>query len=344
MLAMMVVGAVLFGAILYQVDLAEVWRLLSQVGVFGLAALLVVYALGGAGESASWLLTLPSLLPRLRWQWRFFRLWLVGMALEYVTPLATLGGEPMKAIVLKRHYGIPYRDGSASLVLTRMTDLIAQVIFMALGLGIMFRDSLLPPAYRMGALAGLLLFAVAILGFFLVQQRRVFSRLKRGLERRWLGERLSARALAALDAVHDVETRVVAFYSAQRLRFALSVAVAFAGWLAGALATWWALALLGHPVGFGDAFVVEAFMLLVRSTLFFVPADLGTQEGALVLSVDAITGSPAAGGALAAIRRARDIVFVLAGLALGAHYSATLRELRERSAERSPTEPAEPGA
>jgi len=329
MLAMVVVGAALLGVILYQADLSEAWRLLSQVGVSGMALLLSVYVVGGFGESASWLFTLPSLVPGPRWQWRFFRMWIVGMALEYVTPLASLGGEPMKAILLKRHYGVPYRDGSASLVLTRMTDLVAQVLFMAIGLGLMFRDELLPAGYRIGALAGLVIFAVAILGFFLVQTNRVFSRLRGWLERGRLGARLSERALAGLDAVHDVETQLVEFYSARRLRFALSVAVAFAGWSSGALAAWWALDLLGHPVSFSDAFVIEAFMLLVRSTLFFVPADLGTQEGALVLSVDAITGSPSAGVALAAIRRARDIVFVLVGLALGVHYSVTLRDLGE---------------
>ena len=71
---------------------------------------------------------------------------------------------------------------------------------------------------------------------------------------------------------------------------------------------------------FFDAMVIESFVILVRSTLFFVPADLGTQEGAQVLICGAITGSPALGLALAAIRRARDLLWIAWGLGIGSRY------------------------
>lgn len=119
------------------------------------------------------------------------------------------------------------------------------------------------------------------------------------------------------------------FYSRHRGWFALSVAAAFLNWTTGALATYIAMDLLGHPISLVDAVVIEACMLLVRALFFFVPADIGTQEGALVLTCAAITGSPALGLALAAIRRARDLLFVAWGLGIGFAYSLGVGGVRE---------------
>ena len=99
--------------------------------------------------------------------------------LSDLEPLAGLGGEPVKALLLKRRYGVRYRDAAASLVLARMTDLVAQVLFMALGFALIAGMDL-PASFRLGAGGGLAVFSLAIGGAFLVQQRRAFS---------WLGSR-----------------------------------------------------------------------------------------------------------------------------------------------------------
>jgi uncharacterized protein (TIRG00374 family) len=322
MLAMLVLGAVLTGVIVYQTDLGEVWARLRTLGPWGFGVVLLVYLVCTVAQAVSWLLTIHAAPTTPRWLYRVWRVFLVGFALESTTPLAGLGGEPTKAVLLKRHYGLRIRDASASLVLTRTTDLIGQVLFISIGTALMFRSEALPAPYRYAAGAGLALFAVAILLFFLAQKNSALSRVEAWLRGSWLGGRsLSERTLRALAALEDVDRRLVSYYAAERGRFALSVGAAFAEWMLGAFAVDLALDFLGSPVPFGDAVVIESFLVLVRSALFFVPADLGTQEGALVLVCGAVTGSPAAGLALAAIRRARDLLFILGGLAIGSAYS-----------------------
>jgi uncharacterized membrane protein YbhN (UPF0104 family) len=113
----------------------------------------------------------------------------------------------------------------------------------------------------------------------------------------------------------------------------LSILAAFCEWMCAAIATWIAIRFLGHPISFADAIVIEAFVTLVRSAFFFVPADLGTQDGAQVLICSAMTGSPELGVALAAVRRARDLVWVIWGLAIGSAYSlGGVGELRRLAA------------
>jgi uncharacterized protein (TIRG00374 family) len=322
MVLMLAAGVTLLGVILYYTDLGEVWSRLQQMGWRGMAAFLAVHVLGFSGLALSWLLALPSKPVTPRWMYRFWKVMMVGAALEAVTPLAGLGGEPVKAVLVKRHYGISFKDASASLMATRTTDLMAQVVFLVIGFSLMFQAALLPLPYRITAGVGLALFCVSILLFFLMQSQRAFSRTRSWLERGWLsGREMSAKAIHALDSIHAVEDRLLTFYSSKHLRMILSILAAFCEWMCAAIATWIAIRFLGHPISFADAIVIEAFVTLVRSTLFFVPADIGTQDGAQVLICSVLTGSPELGVALAAVRRARDLVWVAWGLAIGSAYS-----------------------
>jgi len=322
MFVMLVVGLTLLGVILYHTDLGEVWARLQQMGWRGMTAFLALHVFGFGGLALSWLLALPSKPVTPRWICRFWNVLMVGAAIEAVTPLAGLGGEPVKAVLMKRHYGISFKDASASLLATRTTDLAAQVIFLGIGFGLMFHAAVLPLPYRITAGVGLALFCIAIVLFVLLQSQRAFSRTRSWLEEGWLsGREMSTRAVRALDSIREVEDRLLTFYSSKHLRMVLSGAAAFVEWMSAAAATWVAIRFLGHPISFADAIVIEAFVTLVRSTFFFVPADIGTQDGAQVLICSAITGSPELGVALAAVRRARDLLWVAWGLAVGSAYS-----------------------
>lgn len=343
-LAMLLLGTVLLGVVVARTDLQEVWSQLRRIGPGSAAAILLTFLAAHVALAASWLVTLPRLPVTPRWLFRFWRVLMVGSALESVTPLAALGGDPVKAILLKRHYALRFTDATASLVLARMTDLLAQVVFISIGLGLMFRTGVLPTPYRIAGSVGLGMFALAIGLFLVAQTRRGFSRLRAWLERGPLGARLSQRAVRALDAVHEVEDRLVAFYASQRPRLLLSVAGAFTEWTGNAVAVYLVVNALGQPIGFSDALVIEAFVALVRSTFFFVPGDVGTQEAALVLICGAITGSPATGLALATVRRTRDLLWVLTGLAIGGAYSIRREVALEAIAEATAAERSEGGA
>ena len=340
MLAVLTLGACLLGVILYQTDLGEVWRQLQGIGWGGCLVLFAIFLAGFVALAGSWLVTLPGIAPNPMWLARFWRVLMVGSALAEVTPLAGMGGEPVKALLLKRHYGVRYRDAATSLLLARMTDLIAQVIFMAVGFALMSTTQL-SRVYRVGAAGGLALFSLAILVFFLLQRPAVFSWLRARLERGFLARRLGARGVEALDTLRDVERSLLDFYSQERRRFALSVLLSLGDWVSGAAATWAAVNWLGFPIGIADAIVIESFVVLIRSTLFFVPADLGTQEAALLLIGSAITGSPSLGVALAAIRRARDVLWIAWGLGIGSAYSLRGRALMQAAAEAQQAEATE---
>ena len=323
MLAAMLLGGLLLLGIVRDTDVAEAWRHLTRLGAGGMALLLLAHGLRALADATSWLLTLPSIRPTPRWLWRIWTILLAASAFELVTPL---GGEPMKAVVLKRHYGVPYTETSASLVLTRTTDMLAVLAFLTLGGALVLGTGLLPHAHELAAVFGFGVLALAAVCFVTAQRTHGFSRIAAWLGRRRLGRRLGARAIAALAPLTAVEDALGAVYDRRRARLALSVAAALVELGLGALADWLALWLLGHPATLRDALVVQTVVLLVTNTLFFVPGNLGTQEGAYLLACSALFGSPALGLALAAIRRARDLAWIAGGLVVGSAFSVRLPE------------------
>jgi glycosyltransferase 2 family protein len=222
-----VVGAVLlvFAFLLSRTDARDAWTRLRGVSTWGFAIILATYLAGFVAETASWLQTLAIVPARPRALYRFSKVLMVGNAVENVTPFACLGGEPIKALLLHRYEGIPYASALASLVITRTTDVMALILFIATGLVLMWRMEIFPSAYRGSTLVAFLLFAFAGGLFFLVQNRRVFSRLRACFGVRGAGSGPGR----LLDRLRDVEDQLIAFYSREPRRLFLSVAFASNG-------------------------------------------------------------------------------------------------------------------
>jgi uncharacterized membrane protein YbhN (UPF0104 family) len=150
-----------------------------------------------------------------------------------------------------------------------------------------------------------------------VQNRRVFSRLRACFGVRGAGSGPGR----LLDRLRDVEDQLIVFYSRKPRRLFLSVAFAIIQWSTDVIAIWVAVRLLGSSITLLNAFAVQAFVLMVMASLFFVPADLGTQDAAIAYACGIVTGSLSIGVAVAALRRARDLLWIVWGFVIIADYA-----------------------
>ena len=71
---------------------------------------------------------------------------------------------------------------------------------------------------------------------------------------------------------------------------------------------WLILYLLGHPVSFAEAFILESLGQAARSAGFMVPGGIGIQEGGLLLIGAHLGLTPELALALSLGKRAREIV------------------------------------
>ena len=328
----LLIGLALLGYVLGQTDLAEVWAYSREIG-WGMAVVLAIFFVAFVVDSLSWQLTFLTLGFGGSWGYRLWKVRMVGEAFNMATPLASMGGEPVKTVLLKKHYGIGYRQAVASLVLARTTNVIALVAFLAGGFLLMLDSPRLSAGYKTSAGLGLVAFAIGIVLFFLIQRLKVSS-----LMGRWvLRGRLSARLERLLHHVHDMEERLIHFYTGRRRRFGAALGLALVNWLLGTAELYATLWFLGNPVTVAEAWIIEAVAQLVRTATFFIPASIGAQEGAFLVICGAITGQPALGLAVALVRRCREIVWILWGLALGWRYALTPKVAAQEISDAKPS-------
>jgi uncharacterized membrane protein YbhN (UPF0104 family) len=88
------------------------------------------------------------------------------------------------------------------------------------------------------------------------------------------------------------------------------------GWLLGALEAFVMLWALGIDASVLTATVIEALGSGVRFATFLVPASLGAFEGANAAAFGALGFGAGAGLAFSLVRRARQVVWVVLGLAI----------------------------
>ncbi len=309
-------GVALFVAVLAAFDFSSALTLVAKAGWLGVAGLCLTYLVVYLMDCFGWMLTVPSVPPTGRWWWRFSWIRLIGEAFNMVLPAGTLGGEPLKAAVLKSRYGVSYREVTASIMLIRTVWLMAQLLFVVvLAVPLMMTDRLTVGS-KLSIVLGTVILAGMTAALVLLPRLRLSSRLGR-----WLGGRGWRRKIAEqLHYVEDVESRATRYYRDHPARFWVAFVLSVGKWCLGAGEVWLALWLIGSPVGVLEALMIEAVIQLVRSISFFIPGNLGTQDAAYALMVSAFTGSPTAGLGAALLRRLREIIFVSAGFALGARY------------------------
>ncbi|MBC8337575.1 MAG: flippase-like domain-containing protein [Rhodospirillales bacterium] len=309
-------GLLLLGLVVAEIDLAEVAAHVTKVGS-GILVLVGIYFAAFAIDSITWQLTIRGVPLDFVWAYRIWKLRMVGESFNAVIPAGGMGGEPVKALMMKSHYGIDYREGTASLILAKTINMIALVIFLIGGFALMIQAQALPRVYEYVAGAGLLAFAIGVFLFFVIQRLSISS-----LTGTWLSQwRIGRRIEDTLHHIHDMDERLVHFYTMTRGRFAAALTLALINWMLGVVEIYFALVFLDRPITWAEAWIIEAVAQMVRTGAFFIPAAIGVQEGAFLLVCGAITGSAPLGLAVSVIRRIREIIWIVWGFAVGALYS-----------------------
>lgn len=233
------------------------------------------------------------------------RVRLAGEAFNLVTPTAALGGEVVKAWLLRDRVAL--ESSVPSVIIAKTTITVAQGVFLLIGIGLAALT--LAGSTLLHAMELLLAVEVVALGLFIhAQTRGLVGRSARLLAR------LGIRGLAGNGAVARVDAALVEFYRREPRRLGLSIGYHLVAWLLGSLETWLILLFLDLPVSLATATVIEAFGTGIRFATFLVPASVGAQEGGYVVTFLALGLSTVDGLAFGLVRRLRELVWIAMGL------------------------------
>lgn len=231
---------------------------------------------------------------------------LAGEAVNMATPTAAMGGEAVKAWLLRGELAMS--ESVPSVIVAKTAITIAQGLFLLLGLVIAWTTAI-PDSGLVRSMYWLLLVETVCLGGFVLVQARGMVGWSGRLLGRWI-----ARAVHAPAAFQRVDEGLVRFYREQPVRLVLSVGFHFVAWVLGALETYLILTFLAVPVSLATATVIEAFGTAIKFATFLIPASLGALEGGYAATFAALGFGSTLGVSFSLVRRVREAVWVGIGL------------------------------
>jgi uncharacterized protein (TIRG00374 family) len=231
---------------------------------------------------------------------------LAGEAFNMTTPTAAVGGEAVKAWLLRGY--APLDATLASVIVAKTTITLGQGLFFLLGVLVAWETGLAGSTLLYAMLWFLIIEAIVLGLFVLVQMRGMLGWTGRLLDR--IGIR-PAKVQAMFGRVDD---SLEQFYRTAPGRLGLSIWFHAIAWALGAVETWLILKFLGSEVSLATATVIEAFGTGIKVATFLVPASLGVLEGGFVATAATFGLSATTAISFSLVRRLREAMWVAIGL------------------------------
>ena len=308
----LVVGLLTLGLIVWHIGPGNIYDTAAQLGPVALLVMLIPSVVMYVVEAYGWKVTLGSSGKNIPF-WHVLAIRTAGEVVNMTTPAGYVGGEPLKASLLRKHH-VPMEEAFTSVIIAKTTMTIAEVLFILLGvsLGVW----LLGGNDSSGQTVAAGLFSVGLLAFgtaaFVFVQRQglctwlLESFRKIGVKIKYLEARE--------EKLRSLDRAILEFYRHKRPAFCASTGLFFLGWMAEALEVYVILYFLGGPAMALSAISVGALSVFIKSSTFFIPGSLGTQDGGNLLLLKAFGYSDVTGITFALVRRFRELVWIGVGL------------------------------
>ncbi len=308
-LVFLVLGLIALVGIVWHIGFEPILDAVSQLGIFPFLVILLPMILVYGLEAWGWRLTLGAYAERVGFL-RLFAIRMAGETVNVTTPAAYVGGEPLKAYLLKR-YGVPMVEGMASVITAKTTMTLAQVLFILTGLGLAFWIMDAASHYWMAMLVSLGLLAFGV-GLFVM-----FQRYGLGMGCLTLLRACGIR-LAFLEKretqLQEMDRTIRGFYSENRRTFYVALGTFFLAWLCETLEVYAILYYLDVGVDVWTSISIAALTVFIKGGTFFIPGSLGAQEGGYTLLLISFGYTEVTGITFALIRRMREILWIVIGL------------------------------
>ena len=235
-----------------------------------------------------------------------------GEAISFLTFTGPLLGEATKVALLRKR--VPLTYGVPALVVDNLLYNLSVVFFVLSGACVMLAKYPLPPPVY---IVLLIIAAVAALGILIA----VIAAKRRVMMLTWvidrLGElRLSPKViLKRRHHIYHLESKVYDFYKHHPTAFFVMIACNLVAHAASVVEVFVTLKMLGFNPQVAQAYIIESLTKVINFVFAFVPGTIGVYEGGTEVILQKGLGfTPAAGLALALVRKAAIVVWTSIGL------------------------------
>jgi lysylphosphatidylglycerol synthase-like protein len=247
---------------------------------------------------------------------RGYTISVASFAINYITPMISLGGEPFKIAASARWLGGD--TAASSVVAFRVVHTLGQFVFWILTIPIAY--ALLPHTTAIMTGLGIATLALLIGALLLAVLMRAsaIEPLLAGLATRFVTTPLLGRVARLVLgrrtslAVIDSALLKLARERTGALAFALLAEVS--GRFIAMLEYFLIARSVGIDIGYPTAVLIGGFSQLVLNLFFFIPFEMGSKEGGLYLIFELLHLPPGLGVYTAIVSRLRELAWIAIGL------------------------------
>ncbi len=280
------------------------WYFIPVIGVWA-----IVYLF----NAVAWKLIIGDGEPKIPFH-KIFSITVSGFALNYITPSVAVGGEPYRIAEFRNILGTS-KAVSVTLLYTMIHIMSSFVFWIMIILLALFSVSL-TAANKIVLIFILIIFA-AIVYFFITRYKKgmVKSLLNFTLKIPYI-KNLTTKYVNRSDVIQKADEQITELYLKRRKKFYLALFWELAARVVASLENLFILKAIGIDITFSEALYISAVSSFVINIFFFMPLELGSREGGLVLVLESLKFTSSLGVYLGLVNRIRELFWIFIGLIL----------------------------
>lgn len=308
--------AVIIMLFTFDMSYAEVWSNVKRAGCWFPACVvlwLFIYMMNALG----WRAIINDGTVKPLSYLRVLRYTISGFALNNVTPVGLLGGEPYRIMELTPLVGAA--KATSSVFLNSMMHIFSHFCFWVFSIVLFL--VLYGSSMGWGMVAFLLacaLFCGLGVYFFLCGYRNGLAMRALRFFSHWpfMGRRVKTFAESHEDTIRKVDEQISQLHGERPGAFYFSLSMEFLARMLGCFELQFILLILTDDISYWDCVLMQAFASLLANLLFIIPMQMGTREGGLAIVTETLHMSGAYGVLTGLITRLRELIWIAIGLAL----------------------------
>ena len=305
--------AVVIMLLTFDMPYAELLDNLRRAGGY-LPLILVLWAFVYLVNTLSWWVILRSSgsLGGLRFR-TLYKYSVTGFALNSVTPVGLMGGEPYRIMELTPYVGV--ERATSSVILFVMMHIFSHFLFWLSSVVLFVLLHTVTPA--VGVVLAFVVVFCLLLGQLFVKGYRhgmAVAVVNLGSKLPFLKRSVTRFAQTHHNQLADIDRQIALLHQQSKRSFYTSLLLEYLARVASCAEVWLILNILTDGVSFPDCILIVAFSSLLANLLFFMPMQVGGREGGFALAVGGLSLSGAYGVYVALLTRVRELVWVLIGL------------------------------
>ena len=251
---------------------------------------------------------------------KVFQLTVSGYALNYVTPLGLMGGEPYRILELSNFVG--GKKATSAVILYSMMHICSHFCFWASAVALYVVLHFCAGGQYllngwMCAMLGIItvvfllvlwLFSLGYKYGFVVKVFGILSRIP--VVKKWAADYLDKHR----PELEEVDSQIAFLHKQRRAPFWWSLFLEYAARVISCMEYWLLIGLFMPGFSFWDSILVMAFSSLFSNLIFFSPMQMGGYEGGMALAAGGVQVPGAYGLYTALVARLRQMVWTVIGI------------------------------